>query len=176
MNLSTFPLLLSLSLALAPYCLLGGVLFGTVKDENGKPVAGATVRVYGKEISATTDSQGRFRIESKELLDGNMYSVTVSAEGYDDAQTIGTEMFDDPEEMEPLEITLYKTEPLPEPTTNLPPTYVEGLMPEREPDEGATNEVGALEEPLVEEPLLDVEQAPTNAPTTNSPPAHSTTQ
>lgn len=142
----------------------GGVLFGTVRDEHGNPVAGATVRVYGKELSTKTDSQGRFRIESKELLDGNMYSVTVSAEGFDDGQTIGTEMFDDPEEMEPLEIVLYKTEPLPEPSTNLPPEQVEGLGDDRGGAVGATNNVLAIEEPLIDEQILDEGTSATNAP------------
>jgi len=153
--------------------LHAGVLFGTVKDEDGKPVAGAEVRVYGKEASAKTDAKGAFRIDSKELLDGNMYSVTVSAEGFDESQTFGTEMFDDPDEMEPLEIELYKTEPLPEPSTNLPPGYVEGMMPEPRGDEaGEESEPAALEG----EPLLDIEEEPapavTNAPAaTNAPPA-----
>lgn len=155
---------LVLATALCP-ALRAGVLFGTVKDEEGKPIAGAEVRVYGKDISTKTDAQGKFRIESKELLDGNMYSVTVSAEGYDDSQTFGTEMFDDPQEMEPLEIELYKTEPLPESSTNLPPDQVEGLMPD-EPrgDEATTNEPPALDEPLLDESDL----AP---PATNAPPA-----
>lgn len=155
---------LLLATALCP-ALHAGVLFGTVKDEEGKPIAGAEVRVYGKDISTKTDAQGKFRIESKELLDGNMYSVTVSAEGYDDSQTFGTEMFDDPEEMEPLEIELYKSEPLPESSTNLPPDQVEGLMPDQpRSDEAATNEPPALDEPLLDER----EVAP---PATNAPPA-----
>jgi len=150
--------------------LRAGVLFGTVKDEEGKPIAGAEVRVYGKDISTKTDASGKFRIESKDLLDGNMYSVTVAAEGYDESQTFGTEMFDDPEEMEPLEIELYKTEPLPESSTNLPPGQVEGLMPdEPRADEGTTNEPPALDQPLID--VIEAEPPPTNPAPPSAKPA-----
>jgi len=100
----------SVAAVLGASAVLGGALFGTVKGENGTPLAGAKVAVFGKELSATADADGKFRITSAELIDGNKYSVTVTADGYDVAQTISVEMFDDPADMEPVEIEMYKTE------------------------------------------------------------------
>ncbi len=94
----------------------GCVLFGSVKDENGKPIDGAKVKVYGKTCYGFTNSKGEFRIDNDELIDGGRYSVTVTAKGYDSGQTLATEVFEDPEEAEALEVTMYKEEPIPEPT------------------------------------------------------------
>ncbi len=104
----------------------GCVLFGTVKDENGKPIDAAKVKVYGKTCYGFSNSKGEFKIDSNELIDGGRYSVTVTAKGYDSGQTLATEVFEDPEEAEPLEVTMYKAEPEPEVTaasTNVPAMY-----------------------------------------------------
>jgi len=92
-----------------------GTVFGSVKDEKGKPVIGAEVKIYGKNIKTKSDKKGKFKIESEELADGNRYSVKVNAKGYNTGQTLSTEVFDDPEEMEALEVVMYKEEPMPEP-------------------------------------------------------------
>ncbi|NLF38920.1 carboxypeptidase regulatory-like domain-containing protein [bacterium] len=109
---------LSLAFALAA-TMPAGVLTGTVKDESGKPVSGAKVTVYGKEITTKTDSAGKFRIENAELVDGNRYSVSVEAEGFDQGQTMSAEVFADEKDMEPLDVELAKTDPLPELETNM---------------------------------------------------------
>jgi len=92
-----------------------GTVYGTVKDEDGKAVTGAEVKIYGKDIKAKSDEKGNFKIVSEDLIDGNRYSVKVNAEGYDTGQTLSTEVFDDPEEMESLDVVMYKEEPMPEP-------------------------------------------------------------
>jgi len=104
----------------------GCVLFGTVKDENGKPINGAKVKVYGKTCYGFSNTKGEFKINNDELIDGGRYSVTVTAKGYDSGQTLATEVFEDPEEGEPLEVTMYKEEPEPKVTvapTNVPSMY-----------------------------------------------------
>jgi len=70
---------------------------GTVTDEDGKPLAGATVQVNGTKTTVTTDDQGRFSIEAvkgqtlkisfvgdqpMEILVGNktVYSVQLKAQ------------------------------------------------------------------------------------------------
>ena len=100
----------SLAAVLGASLVPGGVLTGTVKGDGGAALSGAKVAVFGKTLSATTDAGGKFRITSDELLDGNKYSVTVTADGYDVAQTISVEMYDDPADMEPIEIEMLKTE------------------------------------------------------------------
>ncbi len=120
----------------------GCVLFGTVKDENGKPIDAARVNVYGKTCYGFSNSKGEFKIDSNELIDGGRYSVSVTAKGYDSSQTLATEVFEDPEEAEALEVTMYKEEPEPEVTaspTNVPSIY--GNMPIQ-----TTNEVEEVEE------------------------------
>lgn len=89
-------------------------LTGTVKDENGDPVAGAEVKVWGKDITTTSKTDGSFVIESDELKDGNRYSVTVTADGYDKGQTLSTEAYSDPELAIPLEVEMFKAAPPPE--------------------------------------------------------------
>jgi hypothetical protein len=147
---------------------LAGAIFGTVKDENGKPLAGAGVQVYGKELSTKTGSDGSFRIESEDLLDGNKYSVTVTADGYDTAQTVSVEMFDDPDEMEPVEVELYKTEPLPVSTNDIGPSYLpEGLVSNQYvPADDESGEVDLIDADLLDTNLLD---APVEEPSTNAP-------
>ena len=115
-------------LAITASCILliagavwAGTLFGTVKDENGKPISGAEIKVYGKDsLKTTSDSKGKFKIESKELLDGNKYSVSASAAGFDNAQTFSVEMFNNTNDMDVLEIELRKPEAIPASWTNMP--------------------------------------------------------
>lgn len=91
-----------------------GQLIGTVTDQDGNPVAGAEVQVWGKDITTTTGSDGSFSITSDELLDGNRYSVTVTADGFDQGQTLSIEVYDDPEFTIPLEVVMYEIEEMPE--------------------------------------------------------------
>jgi hypothetical protein len=60
-----------------------GAIGGTVKDPQGAVVANAPVTIRNeetnKEVSATTDSEGRFRVVQ---LDPGNYTVTVSASGF----------------------------------------------------------------------------------------------
>lgn len=93
---------------------VAGVVFGTVKDEDGKPVKDAEVKIWGKDITTKTDAKGQFRIKSEKLIVGNRYSVKVNMEGYNSGQTFSTEIFEDEEDMEPLDVELYKEEELPE--------------------------------------------------------------
>ena len=59
----------------------GGVasLRGTVKDENGRPIAGATIESADKKYTATTNDKGRYNITSIEAGD---YNFTVLKEGF----------------------------------------------------------------------------------------------
>lgn len=61
----------------------GGGLEGTVKDEKGHPVAGATVKVRHvvrlETLTATTDAAGVYVLEP---LDPGTYSLFVSKKGY----------------------------------------------------------------------------------------------
>ncbi len=52
--------------------------------------------------------------------------MKVNAEGYDTGQTLSTEVFDDPEEMESLDVVMYKEEPMPEPVP-APTGMVQGV-------------------------------------------------
>jgi len=136
-----------------------GTVYGTVKDEDGKGVAGAEVKIYGKDITTKSDEKGNFKIVSEDLLDGNRYSVKVNAKGYDTGQTLSTEVFDDPEEMESLDVVMYKEAPIPEPVP-APTGMVQGienqpygiiniteeikeemLIPEEKPEEAKPEEV-----------------------------------
>jgi len=93
-----------------------GTLKGTVTDENDSPMAGVDVSVWGKEsIKSKTDARGQFKITSDDLVPGNRYSVKAEKDGYIMSQaSFGTEMYEDEEDMEPLEITMKKEEPEPE--------------------------------------------------------------
>lgn len=62
----------------------GGVLRGTVKDQSGKPIEGATVRSDrndNKNLYAKTDSEGRYLIDG--LDPGQVNSMHVDAAGYE---------------------------------------------------------------------------------------------
>ena len=93
-----------------------GTLKGTVTDENDSPMAGVDVSVWGKEsIKSKTDARGQFKITSDDLVPGNRYSVKAEKDGFIMTQaSFGTEMYEDEEDMEPLEITMKKEEPEPE--------------------------------------------------------------
>ncbi len=145
---------------------LAGVILGEVKDEDGKPVSGAEVKVYGKDIKAKSDAKGKFRIESEELIDGNRYSVTVTAEGYDEGQTLSTEVFDDPDDMEPLIVEMFTEEPLPEPTEDQTP---KGMTPVLPGSRSAVDAEAANEEFVPDDSLLipNIDEEPAGA--TNKP-------
>lgn len=68
-------------------------LTGTVVDANtGKAVSGATVTLEGQNQSATTDSDGTFKIDG--VSAGN-YEISVTANGYKDFEgkiTVGAQM------------------------------------------------------------------------------------
>ncbi len=140
---------------------LGGALFGTVKDDSGAPLAGAQVAVFGKELNATTDADGTFRITSADLLDGNKYSVTVTADGYDVAQTISVEMYEDAADMDPIEIEMYKTEVIAADTNTTAVLLPEGMDTNAVPPAEATD----TNAPGLAADLIDVEEpaAGTNA-------------
>ena len=141
---------------------VAGVVFGTVKDENGNPIKGAQVKVYGKDIKTKTDEKGKFKIVSDKLIDGNRYSVRVEAEGYDSGQTLSTEIFDDPEEMEALDVVMYKAEPIPEPQTDTASTNMlpPGLVPPiQEVANETTNEIISIDKEVKEEtPDIDIKE------------------
>ena len=118
------PLITAVTLV-AVHCALAGVLIGTVKDEEGKPMANINVSVWGKDIKGKTDSKGDFRIQSEELLVGNRYAIKVEAEGYDSAQTFSTEIFADESDMEPLDLTVYKEQEI---ELDIPTNFPPGMM------------------------------------------------
>ena len=95
---------------------LAGTLKGIVTDESDHPMQGVTVSVWGKEnIKGVTDARGNFKLTSDELLAGNRYAVKATKEGYIMAQnSFGTEMYEDEEDMEPLEISMKKEDVIPE--------------------------------------------------------------
>ena len=103
-------------LSLLSFGAFAGTMKGTVTDENGTPMAGVDVSVWGKEsIKSKTDARGQFKITSDDLVPGNRYSVKAEKDGYIMSQaSFGTEMYEDEEDMEPLEITMKKEDPEPE--------------------------------------------------------------
>ena len=103
-------------LSLLSFGAFAGTMKGTVTDENGTPMAGVDVSVWGKEsIKSKTDARGQFKITSDDLVPGNRYSVKAEKDGFIMTQaSFGTEMYEDEEDMEPLEITMKKEDPEPE--------------------------------------------------------------
>ena len=80
--LKAFALLLVLALAVpAAAQSLTGVITGTVKDEQGGALPGASVTLTGKTgtKTATTDSEGNYRFAA---LDPGTYSVEISMSGF----------------------------------------------------------------------------------------------
>ena len=123
-----------------------GTLKGTVTDENDSPMAGVDVSVWGKEsIKSKTDARGQFKITSDDLVPGNRYSVKAEKDGFIMTQaSFGTEMYEDEEDMEPLEITMKKEEPEPEtPATEVKDPALKGgtvTAPSSESEEEAVKE------------------------------------
>lgn len=61
----------------------GGTVQGTVQDETGAPVSGATVFVHGaNSYTATTDAKGAFTLSN---INQGLYAVEVRKAGYDTA-------------------------------------------------------------------------------------------
>jgi hypothetical protein len=123
-----------------------GTLKGTVTDENDSPMAGVDVSVWGKEsIKSKTDARGQFKITSDDLVPGNRYSVKAEKDGFIMTQaSFGTEMYEDEEDMEPLEITMKKEDPEPEtPATEVKDPALKGgtvTAPSSESEEEAVKE------------------------------------
>jgi hypothetical protein len=71
-----------------------GSLSGTVTDEQGAPIAGATVQAASpsESVSTTTDSGGRFSFLT---LTPETYTVTVTKTGYTPTSTSGVTVFAD---------------------------------------------------------------------------------
>ena len=61
-----------------------GALAGTVTESHGRPVAGATVSLWGTDLRATTDQQGRYRFPrvSAEGPAAGFYEINAEAPGY----------------------------------------------------------------------------------------------
>lgn len=79
----------TLFLGLAMTCVLPAlaqnkVVQGTVVDENGEPVIGATVRVEGTKIATVTDFDGNYKVDAP--ADAN---IVISYIGYKDTNTKG---------------------------------------------------------------------------------------
>ncbi len=62
-----------------------GAVAGTVRDTGGQPVSGATVAVFGTDLSDTTDAGGQYAISDVPVA-APRYIVTASKAGYLDAQ------------------------------------------------------------------------------------------
>ena len=151
---------LSIIFTVSSISSFAGTVFGSVKDEKGNPIAGAEVKIYGKDIKTKSDEKGKFKIVSEKLADGNRYSVKVNAKGYDTGQTLSTEVFDDPEEMEALDVVMYKEEPMPEPTP-APTGMVQNI--ERQPEGIITITEEVKEEKLIPEEKEEVKPVTTPA-------------
>lgn len=60
------------------------IIKGTVVDETGEPVIGATVRVEGSKKATVTDMDGNYKIDAP-----SGKKITISYLGYKDATTTG---------------------------------------------------------------------------------------
>ncbi len=76
-------MLVSLLLPIAAQAEVHGALKGTVTDEGGKPLPGATVKVLGTKKGAKTKPNGSFLINN---LVGNVYSIKVTYVGKADKE------------------------------------------------------------------------------------------
>lgn len=126
-----------------------GTLKGTVTDENDSPMAGVDVSVWGKEsIKSKTDARGQFKITSDDLVPGNRYSVKAEKDGFIMTQaSFGTEMYEDEEDMEPLEITMKKEDPEPEtPATEVKDPALKGGAVTAPSSESESEEEEAVKE------------------------------
>ncbi|UCE38087.1 MAG: right-handed parallel beta-helix repeat-containing protein [Thermoplasmata archaeon] len=63
-----------------------GSISGTVKDEDGEPISGATVTLVGITYSATTDENGDFTISN---IPAGTYDLKAEKTGYQDKTIIG---------------------------------------------------------------------------------------
>ncbi len=76
-----------------------GVITGTVEDDEGQPVSGATVTVDGESVTTGSDGKYTFTVDAgtytveveKEGYDPDSYSVTVAA---DDSKTVNLELME----------------------------------------------------------------------------------
>jgi len=94
-----------------------GSIEGVVKDSNGMPIAGATVTLYGTDITDVTDSLGYYRLEGI-VPAAPRYILEVNKPGYytarkgdidmQDAQTIAVNFILEQE----MDATSYKTQVL----------------------------------------------------------------
>ncbi len=79
-----------------------GALSGTVTDESGAPVAGATITIRGVETKrATTDAKGAFQLGN---ITAGLYTIDVEKPGYQSAHEQDFAVFSG--EVEPVKITL----------------------------------------------------------------------
>ncbi|MGC1450125.1 MAG: tetratricopeptide repeat protein [Candidatus Sulfotelmatobacter sp.] len=86
-------------------------LYGTVRDAQGKPFAGATIRLQVKDTlqaqTAPTDSQGNYRFVA---LHGGVYILRARMVGYSDAEI--PSLFLGPNEAKNVDLTLLPSKPL----------------------------------------------------------------
>ncbi|MDF9745116.1 carboxypeptidase regulatory-like domain-containing protein [Natrinema salsiterrestre] len=82
-----------------------GTLDGTVTDADGEPIADATVSVGDQQT--TTDENGSYSLE----LEAGEYTLTVSAEGYEDASE---DVAIEADETTTVDVTLTETAPEPD--------------------------------------------------------------
>src|SRR5918993_4492327 len=88
-----FSFILALLLLVTPLMVVraaGGQLTGVVTDPKGALVTGATVTATApatnQKFTATTDQQGRYKIEG---LPAGVYVVTITAAGFGEARREG---------------------------------------------------------------------------------------
>lgn len=135
-------LLLLLALSLLRTNAQDQTVRGTITDEAGKPLAGATVTIKGTNISSTTDANGAFKINSGSVLNP---VLTVSFVGYEnqDYTYKGKSGFT---------VTLHQD------SRTLGDVIVIGYGVQRKRDvTGATSEVKAAD--IVKKPIVRVEEA-----------------
>lgn len=81
---------LAMLLGASPAVAQQGALHGTVGSaDGGTPLAGATILIGGTTLQATTDAEGRFRLEG--VLPGT-YTVGAVAPGYAETSIAGVEL------------------------------------------------------------------------------------
>jgi flagellar hook assembly protein FlgD len=87
-QLSSLPLILAVILCLAGLALgqeTTGNLRGTVKDQNGAVVSGATVTAKGPQRSFTTTTNEDGQFEFNGQLPPDNYTISATAPGFNDA-------------------------------------------------------------------------------------------
>src|ERR1700743_1221022 len=73
-------LLLLLALSLLRTNAQDQTVRGTITDESGKPLPGATITIKGTHISSTTDQEGNFQINTGSVVKP---TFTISYVGYE---------------------------------------------------------------------------------------------